>query len=202
MDLETALLLFIQRHSLGDFASPDFFPELIGQVFRQILVLLPVRSFFKFPYRTLDIHSIASQAVSGVCPPTDSSAIAPITHSVGRIKDYEKKVIKKARRFARPYRITDGKKFKLKSLDPGDTMGLQSEDKMCAKDALQLGVSSLAELQHMLCAQDKWAVLSDLSGHGRGWEGRRDQACHVGCEPVGTHTAAVWADTHRVVLSR
>jgi PPK2 family polyphosphate:nucleotide phosphotransferase len=70
-----------------------------------------------------------------------------------------KDVIKKARRFATPYRITGGKKFKLKSLDPGDTMGLQSEDKMGAKEALQLGVSTLAELQDMLYAQDKWAVL-------------------------------------------
>ena len=70
-----------------------------------------------------------------------------------------KDVIKKARGFARPYRITDGKKFKLKSLDPDDTMGLQSEDKMGAKEALQLGVSTLAELQDMLYAQDKWAVL-------------------------------------------
>jgi PPK2 family polyphosphate:nucleotide phosphotransferase len=70
-----------------------------------------------------------------------------------------KAVIKKARDFAKPYRVTNGAKFKLKDCDPGDTMGLQSEDKPRAKEALQIGVSALTELQDMLYAQDKWAVL-------------------------------------------
>jgi PPK2 family polyphosphate:nucleotide phosphotransferase len=70
-----------------------------------------------------------------------------------------KRVIKEARDFAKPYRVTNGAKFRLKDWDPGDTMGLQSEDKPRAKEALQTGVLALAELQDMLYAQDRWAVL-------------------------------------------
>src|SRR6516225_5924428 len=70
-----------------------------------------------------------------------------------------KEVIKRARKFAKPYCVTDGKKFRLKDSDPGDTRGLQSEDKPRAKEALEIGVRVLAELQDMLYAQDKWGVL-------------------------------------------
>lgn len=69
------------------------------------------------------------------------------------------KVIKQAHHFAKPYRITDGKSFRLKDVDPGDTMGLKSEAKPQAVDALQQGVKALAELQDKLYAQDKWALL-------------------------------------------
>jgi PPK2 family polyphosphate:nucleotide phosphotransferase len=69
------------------------------------------------------------------------------------------KIIKKARRFAKPFRITNGDKFRLKHFDPGDTLGLKSEAKPRAKEALQIGIVALAELQDMLYAQDKWAVL-------------------------------------------
>jgi len=69
------------------------------------------------------------------------------------------KVIRKAREFASPYCVTDGKKFRLKDIDPGDTGGLKSEDKPRAKEALGIGVEALATLQDMLYAQDRWAVL-------------------------------------------
>jgi PPK2 family polyphosphate:nucleotide phosphotransferase len=68
-------------------------------------------------------------------------------------------LIKKARNLARPYCITDGAKFRLKDIDPGDTASLTSEDKPRAKEALQMGVDALADLQDMLYAQDRWAVL-------------------------------------------
>jgi PPK2 family polyphosphate:nucleotide phosphotransferase len=70
-----------------------------------------------------------------------------------------KKVVEKARQFSRSFRITDGKKFKLKKFDPGDTLGLSSEDKPRAKEALEIGVQALADLQDVLYAQDNWAVL-------------------------------------------
>jgi len=70
-----------------------------------------------------------------------------------------KDVIKKAHEFASPFRVTDGDKFRLKDMDPGDTLHLDDEDKPRAKEALQTGVEALAELQEMLYAQDKWAVL-------------------------------------------
>ena len=70
-----------------------------------------------------------------------------------------KRVIQVASELAAPYRITDGRKFRLRDVDPADTGPLKSEDKPRAKEALQIGVEALAELQDMLWAQDRWAVL-------------------------------------------
>lgn len=70
------------------------------------------------------------------------------------------RVIQIAGEIAAPYRVTNGKKFRLKDVDPGDTGALKSEDKPRAKEALQIGVDALAELQDMLYAQDRWAVLA------------------------------------------
>ncbi|HKA40878.1 MAG TPA: polyphosphate kinase 2 family protein [Burkholderiales bacterium] len=69
-----------------------------------------------------------------------------------------KQVIKKARELAKPFRVTDDS-FRLKDIDPGDTLDLTSEDKPRAKEALATGIEALAELQDMLYAQDNWAVL-------------------------------------------
>jgi PPK2 family polyphosphate:nucleotide phosphotransferase len=69
-----------------------------------------------------------------------------------------KNLIKKARKLAKPFRVT-GDSFRLKDIDPDDTLGFTSEDKPRAKEALAMGVDLLAELQDMLYAQDRWAVL-------------------------------------------
>ena len=69
-----------------------------------------------------------------------------------------KAFIKKARKLAKPFRVTDDK-FRLKDIDPDETLDLTSEDKPRAKEALAMGVDLLAELQNMLYAQDCWAVL-------------------------------------------
>jgi PPK2 family polyphosphate:nucleotide phosphotransferase len=66
---------------------------------------------------------------------------------------------KRIEHFIRPYRVTSGKDFRLKSIDPGDTGGLNSEDKPQARELLAQGVDWLAEQQDMLYAQDHWAVL-------------------------------------------
>jgi PPK2 family polyphosphate:nucleotide phosphotransferase len=68
-------------------------------------------------------------------------------------------LIDTSRKFAKPYRVSDGDKFRLKDFDPGDTCGLKDEAKPRAREALQRGVETLAELQDMLYAQDRWAVL-------------------------------------------
>jgi PPK2 family polyphosphate:nucleotide phosphotransferase len=60
--------------------------------------------------------------------------------------------------FIAPYRVTDGKKFNLSDVDPGDTRGLEDEKKR-AKDVLADGVKLLAKLQDKLYAEDSWAVL-------------------------------------------
>src|SRR5262252_3326767 len=70
-----------------------------------------------------------------------------------------KQVIKRARAFAKPFRVTDGKRFRLKDIDPGDTLDLGSEDKPRAQEALATGIEVLAEQQDMLYAQDRWALL-------------------------------------------
>jgi PPK2 family polyphosphate:nucleotide phosphotransferase len=69
-----------------------------------------------------------------------------------------KNLIKKARKLAKPFRVTNDR-FRLKDIDPDDTLQFTSEDKPRAKEALATGVSLLAELQDMLYAQDRWAVL-------------------------------------------
>jgi PPK2 family polyphosphate:nucleotide phosphotransferase len=70
-----------------------------------------------------------------------------------------KQVIEAAHRLSKPYRVTNGNKFRLKHVDPGDTGELKSADKPRAKEALQTGVDALAELQDVLYAQDRWSVL-------------------------------------------
>jgi PPK2 family polyphosphate:nucleotide phosphotransferase len=70
-----------------------------------------------------------------------------------------KQYIKRVRDVTTPFRVTNGDKFRLKDIDPGDTLGYKSEDKPRAKEALATGVQFLAELQDKLYAQDKWAVL-------------------------------------------
>jgi polyphosphate kinase 2 (PPK2 family) len=70
-----------------------------------------------------------------------------------------KDVIREARKFANNFRVSDGKKFRLDDFDPGETLGLGSEDRPRAKEALATGVAALAELQGMLYAQDRWSVL-------------------------------------------
>lgn len=69
------------------------------------------------------------------------------------------KVIEAAHRLSKPYRVTDGKNFRLEDVDPGDTGELSSEDKPRAKEALQTGIEALTELQDMLYAQDRWSLL-------------------------------------------
>src|SRR4029078_3828642 len=70
-----------------------------------------------------------------------------------------KEVIKSDKRFAEPFIVKDGKDFKLKDIDPGDTLDLKAGDKPRAKDALALGGDVLAELQGRLYAQSQWSVL-------------------------------------------
>lgn len=62
-----------------------------------------------------------------------------------------------ASKLAKPYRVEDGKKFRLADFDPGDTAGLPS--KKHAEEVLQKGIVELAELQDKLYAQDRWALL-------------------------------------------
>jgi len=70
-----------------------------------------------------------------------------------------KSAYKKIRKLIKPYRVTNGKKFRLKDVDPDDTGGLKSEVKGKAKEYLARGVELLADEQARLYAQDRWSVL-------------------------------------------
>lgn len=67
--------------------------------------------------------------------------------------------LKRLRKFLEPYRVTRGKKFRLKDHEPGDTHRFKSEQKGEAKELLARGVEWLAEEQGKLYAQDRWSVL-------------------------------------------
>src|SRR4029077_11602634 len=58
-----------------------------------------------------------------------------------------KEIIERSQKFIAPYRVTNGKKFRLKDFDPNDTGEAASEDKPRAKELLERGIEVLAELQ-------------------------------------------------------
>jgi PPK2 family polyphosphate:nucleotide phosphotransferase len=58
----------------------------------------------------------------------------------------------------KPYRVEKGKSFRLRDINPGDTLGLDI-DAHEAKASLKKGVERLSKLQEMLYAQDRWSVL-------------------------------------------
>jgi PPK2 family polyphosphate:nucleotide phosphotransferase len=62
------------------------------------------------------------------------------------------------RKYTHPFRVTRGKDFRLRSFDPGDTLGLKM-DKEEAAQLLQRGSEWLAMEQDILYAQDSWSLL-------------------------------------------
>src|SRR5512143_110687 len=64
---------------------------------------------------------------------------------------------KRIRKFVERYRVDDGKGFRLRDHDPGDSHGIQSKTQ--AEKILAKGVVRLAELQEKLYAQDRSAML-------------------------------------------
>jgi PPK2 family polyphosphate:nucleotide phosphotransferase len=65
--------------------------------------------------------------------------------------------VKDVERFVRPFRVTDGRRFRLSDVKPGDTRGLKSKEQ--AKQRLREGVERLSMLQETLYAQDRWSLL-------------------------------------------
>ena len=62
-----------------------------------------------------------------------------------------------ASKLAEPYRINNGKKFRLKDFDPASTGHFRSKEH--AQELLDQGKAELADLQDKLYAQNRWAVL-------------------------------------------
>jgi hypothetical protein len=73
----------------------------------------------------------------------------------GGITVKKKEIIKRAHNFAKPFMVANGSRFKMKHIDPSDTLDFGAEDKPRAKEALDRGVEAMAELQDMLYAQDR-----------------------------------------------
>ncbi len=71
----------------------------------------------------------------------------------------QRSLVTHARKLSRAFRITNGSKFRLKSIDPGDTGGFGPSDKQRAVEALAEGVEALAAMQDTLYAHDRWSVL-------------------------------------------
>jgi PPK2 family polyphosphate:nucleotide phosphotransferase len=71
----------------------------------------------------------------------------------------KKNLTRRAHKLAKPFRISKGKEFRLKNLDPGNTLGFKSEDKPKAQEALKSGIELLADLQDKLYAQDHYSIL-------------------------------------------
>jgi PPK2 family polyphosphate:nucleotide phosphotransferase len=63
----------------------------------------------------------------------------------------------KARDYSKPYRVTNGKKFRLDDIDPDETRWVKNEDE--AGDLLKEGIDVLSDLQEKLYAHDRWALL-------------------------------------------
>jgi PPK2 family polyphosphate:nucleotide phosphotransferase len=59
-------------------------------------------------------------------------------------------------RFAQSFRVTDGARFRLKDVDPADTLGFAAED---ADKWRERHLSRLTDLQEKLYAQDQWGLL-------------------------------------------
>jgi len=70
--------------------------------------------------------------------------------------------MKKLGKIAKPYRVEEGKHFRLKDFDPGDTGKLRSREEATAD--LEAGVEQLRDLQEKLYAQESWGLLVILQG--------------------------------------
>jgi PPK2 family polyphosphate:nucleotide phosphotransferase len=70
-----------------------------------------------------------------------------------------KDFLKQAKEYSEPFRITDGSKFRLKRIDPEDTLDFGADDKPQAQEALASAVELLTKLQEKLYAQNSWSVL-------------------------------------------
>ncbi|HEU0253893.1 MAG TPA: hypothetical protein VFR12_12735, partial [Pyrinomonadaceae bacterium] len=71
----------------------------------------------------------------------------------------EKQFLKQAKKYSEPFCVTDGSKFRLKRVDPGETLDFDADEKPVAEEALACGVAALRKLQDKLYAQNSWGVL-------------------------------------------
>jgi PPK2 family polyphosphate:nucleotide phosphotransferase len=97
---------------------------------------------------------------------------------------------KRARELVDRYRVTKGKRFRLRDFDPADTGGLSSDVKDEAAELLQTGVRRLAELQEKLYAQDRWAVLVVFQAMDAAGKDGTIEHVMSGVNPQGVHVTS------------
>lgn len=96
---------------------------------------------------------MATQKENGRIPAAESLT----NNKIPRLTD--KNILARAKKLAEQYRVTSGKKFKLKSCPTDADIELGKEDKPLAREFLEMGVKLLAELQDKMYAHDKWSLL-------------------------------------------
>jgi PPK2 family polyphosphate:nucleotide phosphotransferase len=94
----------------------------------------------------------------------------------------------KARDYSKPYRVTNGKKFRLDNIDPGETRWVTTEKE--AADLLKQGIDVLRDLQEKLYAHNRWALL--LIFQAMDAAGKDSTIKHVmsGVNPQGVHVSS------------
>jgi len=115
-----------------------------------------------------------------------------VRYTAGTMK--ARKLVKEMEGIAAAYCVTDGKKFRLKDFNPGDTDGVKS--KKVAESLLESSSAVLAEMQEKLYAQDVWALL--LIFQGMDAAGKDGAIKHVmsGINPQGCDVYAFKAPTN------
>jgi PPK2 family polyphosphate:nucleotide phosphotransferase len=106
-----------------------------------------------------------------------------------------KDFIRYARKLAKPFRVTDGSHFRLRDVDPGDTLDLRAADKPRAQLALTRGIEVLASLQDRLYADGRWSMLLIFQAMDAG--GKDGAIKHVmsGINPQGCQVFSFKAPT-------
>jgi len=104
------------------------------------------------------------------------------------------KLVKDAMRLAEPHCIINGTKFRLKDCDTADTSGVKNKKQ--AEKLLQESSAAVSQMQELLFAQDRWALL--LIFQGIDAAGKDGAIKHVmsGVNPQGCEVHAFKQPTH------
>ncbi len=95
----------------------------------------------------------------------------------------------KSAKLIEPFRIDKPKRFRLADHDPADTRGLEI-DKQEAKSMLAQDIERLAELQEMLYAHHRWAVLAIFQAMDAGGKDSAIEHVMTGVNPQGCEVHA------------
>jgi PPK2 family polyphosphate:nucleotide phosphotransferase len=108
----------------------------------------------------------------------------------------DRRWFKEMRKLVARYRVSDGDRFRLKRVSPGDTHELDDEDKPRSGELLARGVGMLAELQDKLYAQDRKSLLVVFQAMDAA--GKDGTIKHVmsGVNPAGVQVHSFKAPSH------